>query len=116
MQSTVIAIPTNKIVDWESFHTVFAETLGFPGYYGRNMDAWIDCLTYADSNMAMTSISVNPDELLILRLDEAADFLVRCPEQYSALIRCTAFVNYRRIEVGDEPVVALILGGDYPNL
>ena len=31
--------------DWESFHTVSAEVFGFPEFYGRNMNAWIDCLS-----------------------------------------------------------------------
>ena len=44
----VVSIPTDRISDWESFHEVFSEVLGFPSFYGRNMDAWIDCLTSAD--------------------------------------------------------------------
>ena len=48
----VVSIPTNRIADWASFHDVFAETLGFPSYYGRNMDASIDCLTYADDTQS----------------------------------------------------------------
>lgn len=39
---TAIPIPTNRITDWHTFHEVFAATLGFPDYYGRNMNAWID--------------------------------------------------------------------------
>lgn len=48
MNTTLVAIPADLIVGWESFHDVFAETLGFPAFYGRNMDAWIDCMTSAD--------------------------------------------------------------------
>ena len=32
-----------KITDYETFHDVFAEIFGFPGFHGRNLDAWIDC-------------------------------------------------------------------------
>ena len=35
-----IHIDTARIKDWDSFHNVFAEAFGFPGFYGRNMDAW----------------------------------------------------------------------------
>jgi RNAse (barnase) inhibitor barstar len=28
-----------------SFHEAFASALGFPSWYGRNMDAWIDCMS-----------------------------------------------------------------------
>lgn len=110
MWTTVIALPTNRIVDWDSFHTVFAERLGFPGYYGRNMNAWIDCLTYADdADAGMLAEAVPRGGLLTLHVEGGADFKGRCPEQYDALIECAAFVNSRRIEDGEEPVLALLL-------
>jgi hypothetical protein len=31
----------------------------------------------------------------------------RCPEQYRAVVDCCAFVNWRRIEVGEPAVLAL---------
>jgi len=49
MKNSVVEIDTRRITDWASFHDVFAEVFGFPGFYGRDMDAWIDCLTYLDS-------------------------------------------------------------------
>jgi hypothetical protein len=45
--------------------------------------------------------------LLVLRLDFVKEFAARCPEQYTALIECNAFVNWRRIESGGTPVLAL---------
>jgi len=44
----VVEIPTQKIENAESFHEVFAEVLGFPDFYGRNVDAWIDCMSSGD--------------------------------------------------------------------
>ena len=41
----VVRIDGDRIVDWDTFHNVFTEAFGFPGFYGRNMNAWIDCLT-----------------------------------------------------------------------
>lgn len=112
MRTSVIAIPAPLISDWESFHTVFEKVLGFPAYYGRNMDAWIDCMTYVDDpDAGMVGAPVERGELLTLRLDDAADFEVRCPEQYAALIECAAFVNYRRMETGGQPVLALMISG-----
>ena len=49
MPYTRVIIDTARINDWDSFHTIFAEAFGFPGFYGRNMDAWIDCLTSLDT-------------------------------------------------------------------
>ncbi|MEP7007400.1 MAG: barstar family protein [Sphingomonas bacterium] len=112
VQTTVIFIPTADIIDWDTFHDVFEKALGFPGFYGRNMDAWIDCMTYADDpDSDMITPSVQPGELLTLRLADAATFKKRCPDQYEALIECTAFVNYRRVERGDEPVLSLLVEG-----
>jgi RNAse (barnase) inhibitor barstar len=112
MQTDLIAIPTVRIVDWDTFHDVFADVLGFPSFYGRNMDAWIDCMTDADDpSTLMVERAVPPGTLMTLRIDDASEFGQRCPEQFQALIECTAFVNYRRSEVGGEPVLALLLVG-----
>lgn len=99
-------------MDWPSFHEVFQRALGFPDFYGRNMDAWIDCMTSVDApSDGLTTITVQPGEILVLRVDQPFDFRRRCPEQYDALIECTAFVNYRRVETGEFPALALLLVG-----
>ena len=53
----VIEVPASQINDWDTFHDTFAQTLGFPDFYGRNMNAWIDCLTYADEDDGMRAIT-----------------------------------------------------------
>jgi hypothetical protein len=103
----VVEIPTAEIVDWETFHEVFARTLGFPAFYGRNMDAWIDCLTYADDDDGMRYVVVPPGDVLTLQLADASSFAERCPDHYAAVVECSAFVNWRRIETGQRPIVAL---------
>jgi hypothetical protein len=110
----IIKIPVDQINDWDSFHSVFQSTLGFPDFYGRNMDAWNDCMTYVDDPPSgMTSVSVREGEVLVLRIDGAPDFRHRCPEQSEALVECSAFVNFRRMERGAAPVIALMLNGWY---
>ena len=114
MQTTVISIPTADITDWDTFHDVFEKALGFPDYYGRNMNAWIDCMTYADDpDSGMIAHAVQPGGLLTLRLADAPAFKKRSPEQYEALIECAAFVNFRRVEQGDEPVLSLLIEGHF---
>ena len=46
-------------------------------------------------------------DVLTLQVEDAADFAARCPAQYAAIIECSAFVNWRRIEVGERPTLAL---------
>ena len=114
MNTTLVPIPTNLIADWASFHRVFAEVLGFPDFYGENMDAWIDCMTYADDPEAqMLARGVPPGELLTLQIDDVSDFAARCPDQFKALVECTAFVNYRRVEVGGKPLLSLLMSGHF---
>lgn len=112
MNTTLIDIPSNRIVDWTTFHEVFAKVLGFPAFYGRNMEAWIDCMTDADDpDTGMVRAAVQSGQLMTLQIDDADDFAKRCPAQFNALIECTAFVNYRRIETGRKPFLSLLLSG-----
>ena len=103
----VVEVPMSQIHDWETFHDTFAQTLGFPDFYGRNMDAWIDCLTYADEDDGMSGITVGPGELVTLQLADCREFHTRCPEIYQVLIDCAAFVNWRRIEQCARSILAL---------
>ncbi len=103
-----VQIDGSKITDWESFHDQFAATLAFPGFYGRNMDAWIDCMTWLDDPEAgMTSVHVSRSDVVVLCVAAVSDFKKRCPEIYDALIECSAFVNWRRIERGAPAILAL---------
>jgi hypothetical protein len=115
MEPVVIAIPVDRISDWASFHEIFKNALGFPDFYGRNMDAWIDCMTYVDAADGLSTVNVPRGGFLMLRIDNPYDFKKRCPEQYDALIECSAFVNFRRCESGETPVLALLLNGYYES-
>jgi hypothetical protein len=108
-----IAIPVDQITDWANFHDVFQRALGFPDFYGRKMDAWIDCMTSVDAPTdGLSKVTVQPGEVLVLRIDNPFDFKSRCPEQYDALIEGVAFVNFRRTAAGQPPVLALLLNGN----
>ncbi len=110
MTSRGINLQTKGIIDWESFHSVCAETFGFPSFYGRNMDARIDCMTYLDdADTGMTAVTVAPGELFHLEVVDSADFQKRLPEIFLVFIKYSAFVNWRRAEQGERPVLALIL-------
>jgi hypothetical protein len=103
----VIEVPMSRVTDWDSFHDTFASALGFADFYGRNMDAWIDCVTHADEDEGTSALVVPEGDVLTLQLLDCADFRERCPEIYEALIECSAFVNWRRIEVGERAILAL---------
>ena len=104
----VVTIDARQIIDWQSFHDVFMATFGFPTFYGRNMNAWIDCMTDLDEpDTKMSSIHAPPGGIVVLSLTHAREFSKRLPEIYATLVECVAFVNWRRLEQGEGPVLAL---------
>ncbi len=108
MASTIVEIDARQITSWSSFHDVFAKAMGFPDFYGRNMNAWIDCMTSLDEpEDGLTSVHVPRGGVLALHIDHMGNLANRCPEIYDAIVECSAFVNYRRIVVAEEPVLAL---------
>jgi len=103
-----VTIDASRITDWDSFHDIFAETFGFPDFYGRNMNAWNDCMTCLDDpDAGMSSVQVSSGDVVVLCVSAATEFRKRCPEIYDALIECSAFVNYRRIEKNEPAILAL---------
>ncbi len=103
-----VQIVGGRIKDWASFHDLFAEVFGFPGFYGRNMNAWNDCMTSLDApEDGLSSVHVAPGDVVVLCISGAADLKKRCPEICDALVECSAFVNWRRIEKGEPAVLAL---------
>ena len=101
-----VRLDTSEIRDWESFHDVFHRTMGFPDYYGANMDAWIDCMGYVNHpESGMSQVFVEPGEMLVLEISWAEDFRKRCPDQFDALVDCAAIVNAERCS---EPVLAFV--------
>jgi hypothetical protein len=42
---TTLFIDGNAFADWERFHDEMAFKLGLPPWYGRNLDALLDCLS-----------------------------------------------------------------------
>ena len=103
-----VALDCKNIRDWNSFHEEFARVFGFPDFYGKNMDAWIDCMTSLDApEDGMSNVHCEPGTVLTLELENIEPFANRCPEQHKALIECSAFVNWRRLERGSPSVMAL---------
>ncbi|WP_354670262.1 barstar family protein [Janthinobacterium sp. SUN073] len=105
-----IRINSHLIVNEETFHSVFSEACGFPDFYGRNMNAWIDCMGYLDEPLAqMSSVHVAPGESLALIIDGASSFKTRCPALHDELIECAASVNRRCAEAGRAPLLTITM-------
>ena len=103
-----ISIDGENLADWASFHDTFASSFGFPEFYGKNMDAWIDCMTSLDTPAdGMTSIHAPKGGVVTIRIENAKKLKARAPEIWEAINECAAFVNWRKMEIGEPPVLAL---------
>ena len=105
---TLAKFDCTKIHDWESFHDEFSRVFGFPAFYGRNMNAWIDCMSsLSNPEDGMTSIHCEKGKMLTIELSGIKEVKEKYPDIYDAIIECSSFVNWRLIEAGDEPVLGL---------
>ena len=104
----VVRLYTNQITDWASFHLVCKEAFGFPDFYGANVNAWIDCLTYLDENDKMSHFHLSKAEMLHIEVSDTEDFNSRLPEIFDALVKCSAFVNRRYVDDRKSPVLSLL--------
>ncbi len=84
-------IEGRKITDWNSFHSEFKVKLNFPDYYGENMDAWIDCID---------ELTKKPT---LLEIKNGKFLKENTPELLNTILECGAFINHRKIELGEQP-------------
>jgi RNAse (barnase) inhibitor barstar len=70
-----IRLDTAEIVDWSSFHDACHRAFGFPDFYGRNMDAWIDC---------MSDLTEMEDGITTLKLARGSRWRWRSPASTSS--------------------------------
>jgi len=103
-----VRLNTKQIEDWKSFHQLCKCEFGFPDFYGANMDAWIDCLSYFTEPEEMSRFILKKGELLHIEISDTEDFNTRLPEIFDALVECSAFVNRRFVENGEPPVLSLV--------
>ncbi len=89
----VYRIQGNNIKNWKTFHSQFKSEMNFPDYYGENMDAWIDCVD--DLSNEPTLIEIQKGNLL----------KQNAPELLVAIFECSAFVNFRKVEIGEQPTL-----------
>ena len=108
LNMATVRLDTSLISDWNSFHTTCREAFGFPNFYGMNMDAWIDCLTYLDEGDGMSRFHLASGERLNIEVSDTSSFNSRAPEILDALVECSAFVNQRYPEAGKSPLLALV--------
>ena len=103
-----VALKTDAIYDWTSFHAECQRALGLPAFYGRSMEAWVDCMSSLRSDDGLLSIRLPAGELLELELTDTDGVRERVPDLIEGLVLATAAVNQRFIGNGEAPAIALI--------
>ncbi|NBO20974.1 MAG: hypothetical protein EBU97_03310 [Rhodobacteraceae bacterium] len=104
----MIDFAANDLIGPAQFHDAFARVFGFPNFYGRNMNAWIDCMSYLrNPHEGMSTVHLGESETLTIRVHDFEALRDRAPEQWADLIECSAFVNRRAVDRGDTPYIAL---------
>lgn len=106
--AVVVPLAGAAMTSPDAFHAELARALGLPAFYGANLDALIDCLSWVDdpdTGAGMTAVTVPPGGVLVLAVRDAD--AVPAP-LHAGLADAIAFVNHRRSAAGAPPVVALM--------
>lgn len=95
------------ITDWESFHTESARVFGFPEYYGRNLNAWVDCLSYLRDEDGMSTFRLGENEVLNIEILHSETLRQQTPDIAEELEFCIAAINERYEDYGEKPALTL---------
>jgi hypothetical protein len=98
-----------RIDGWDAFHDQSAAVFGFPDFYGRNMNAWIDCLIYVREGDGMSRFTLGPEAPLVVEVANSQVFRERAPEIFTAFLDGVTFVNNEQRAAGETPALQLLL-------
>ena len=103
-----VLIDGRNLSSWESFHEVFAREFSFFAGYGRNMNAWIDCMSSLDEVDGLANFALQDDEGVSLQIFNFEDFSRTSADIATALVECIAFVNRRYQEWNSRTRIAIV--------
>jgi hypothetical protein len=104
----IIRIDARRLTDSAGLHAAVKEAFGFPDWYGNNLDALNDCLTHLDDpESGMSRVQLFPGEVGLLVVEHAGDAGKPASAHLKELVDAVAFVNWRRLEQGQRPVLAV---------
>lgn len=97
------------LTTWDAFHTESQKAFGFPDFYGRNMSAWIDCLSYLRDEDGMSKFRLKPNETLTIDVAHSEQLRQQAPEIMEELEFCVGAINERYDDYGEKPALILRL-------
>ncbi|MNK05115.1 Barstar (barnase inhibitor) [compost metagenome] len=105
----VVHLNGENITDWPSFHSACKTAFGFPDFYGDNMDAWVDCMSYLRDEDGMTKFRLQPAEKLQIIVDHADILQKKAPDILEDVAFCIEAINERYADYGENPALELKL-------
>lgn len=102
-----IEIDFSEVKSLDDMHQLLKNELGFPDFYGKNVNALIDCLTslrYPEDNMIATTIEKN--EVLEMKIKSLPMDSLLILNHFLIAIES---VNQRYLDRGETTPIALIL-------
>lgn len=106
---TVVRLNGEAMTDWDAFHRTCKAEFGFPDFYGCNMDAWVDCLSYLRDEEGMTKFRLKPNEKLQITITNAEILRTKAPDILAELAFCIEAINERYADYGETPALELKL-------
>lgn len=95
-----------KIKSIDDFYDEMTRVFGFPAFFGRNGNAFIDCLfSLRYPQDEMTAIHIRKDEYIIMEL---VNFSSASQNVKDTLIISIEFVSMKCKEKGQEPSILLL--------
>src|SRR5262245_50843361 len=104
----LIRIDARRLTDTAGLHAALEEAFGFAPGYGKNLDALVDCLTHLDDPQAgLSRVQVSPGQVALLVVEHTQGLGQQAAAQVKALTDVVAFVNWRRLEKRQPPILAV---------
>src|SRR5215212_8312006 len=104
----LIRIDAGRLTDAAGLHAALGEAFGFTPRYGNNLDALADCLTHLDDpRAALSRVQVFPGQVALLVVEHTHGMSKPAAAQVKSLTDVVAFVNWRRLEKGQPPILAM---------
>jgi RNAse (barnase) inhibitor barstar len=105
---TRISVNGATIVNWPSFHDEFSRAFRFFEGYGRNRDAWIDCMTDLHGPKALSGLRLPTGESIEIVLNDSATVAKSHPEIFAELLRLVRYANNLYAEAQKDVRITLI--------
>lgn len=102
-----VVLDFGRITTWKDFHAECKRVMGFPDFYGANMNAWVDCLSYmTNGGDGMSRFILENDEVLTIHLMNTR---ATQSAMLDTVTTCATEVNERYITTGDIPRIKLVV-------